>query len=236
MLTQVINCHKTMLRFIPLLLIILMFSCSTKSSNEDRHADFECSEDTCADFKCPDPPALDLYLQPCDGISNAKIKQIKKSLDKVFFDFPELSNTSITILPHLNLPDSLLYQPRNRYWAGKIIRYQKDSLQEYTLRITDKDISTSIRGNFNYGIIGLSEVGGKSGVVSTFRVRNDKTLSKAILHEYLHLIGLPHCQTKTCIMADGEGKGDFSNKNDLCMHCADLLSRKFEDFHNHSNS
>ena len=73
-----------------------------------------------------------------------------------------------------------------------------------TIGLTHQDISTSIHGHYNYGIMGLSFRPGDACVVSTFRLKRKDDLWKVTIHEFLHSRGLPHCKTNApkCLMQD----------------------------------
>lgn len=80
--------------------------------------------------------------------------------------------TEIEMLPKKDIPAFYLYKPSNRYWTGKILGFLKQQNQEsdfVTIGLTHRDISTSIHGNDNYGIVGLCFHPGNACVVSTFR-------------------------------------------------------------------
>lgn len=65
----------------------------------------------------------------------------------------------------------------------------------------------------DWGIFGLGELAGRVCVVSTFRLGArgaDETklrerLRKVAIHEVGHVMGLPHCTHKHCVMRDAEG-------------------------------
>ena len=63
-----------------------------------------------------------------------------------------------------------------------------------TIGLMHRDISTSIHGQYNYGIMGLSFRSGDACVVSTFRLKRKDDLWKVTIHEFLHSRGLPHCK------------------------------------------
>lgn len=120
------------------------------------------------------------------------------------------------------IPTSCIYKPRNRYWAGKILDMLKVNDTNWVrIGLTDRDISTSVHGHYNYGIMGLSLRPGSACVVSTFRLKRSKDLWKVVAHEFLHSRGLPRCRKDNpkCIMQDAHGKDTYYMKNDLCGDC-----------------
>ena len=94
-----------------------------------------------------------------------------------------------------------------------------------TIGLTHRDISTSIHGQYNYGIMGLSFRPGDACVVSTFRLKRKDDLWKVTIHEFLHSRGLPHCKKDDlkCLMQDAHGKNTFYMKNELCQDCQKSL-------------
>ena len=87
--------------------------------------------------------------------------------------------SEIEVLPKKDIPAFCLYKPSNRYWTGKILGFLKQQNQEsdfVTIGLTHRDISTSIHGNDNYGIVGLLFHPGNACVVSTFRLKRRDVL------------------------------------------------------------
>ena len=87
--------------------------------------------------------------------------------------------TKIEMLPKKDIPAFCPYKPSNRYWTGKILGFLKQQNQEsdfVTIGLTHRDISTSIHGNDNYGIVGLLIHPGNACVVSTFRLKRRDVL------------------------------------------------------------
>ena len=87
--------------------------------------------------------------------------------------------SEIEVLPKKEIPASCLYKPRNRYWAGNILGFLKQQNQGsdfVTIGLTHRDISTSIHGNDNYGIVGLCFHPGNACVVSTLRLKRRDVL------------------------------------------------------------
>ncbi len=123
----------------------------------------------------------------------------------------------VEVLSEKPLPKTAYYPPRDRYKAEKLL----DSLERETDRrfikvvgLTICDISTSKDDIEDWGIFGLGELGGRSCVVSTFRLRAGKAtdpvfqtrLVKVLNHELGHTFGLDHCPAAGCFMQDAGGK------------------------------
>ena len=201
------------------LIIILMSSCSRlkKTSSTEDDSDTLCT--------CPPESFVHIDLQPLGDFTQKEANQLKEELEK---HLVPIYLSEIEVLPKKDIPASCLYKPRNRYWAGKILGFLKQQNQGsdfVTIGLTHRDISTSIHGNYNYGIMGLSFRPGNACVVSTFRLKRKDDLWKVTTHEFLHSRGLPHCKKDDlkCLMQDAHGKNTFYMKNRLCQDCRNAL-------------
>lgn len=166
-------------------------------------------------YACPIGTLID--IQPYGNWTNRELMQLQKDLDKYLF--PLWENT-VEVLPSKQLPQSTYYKPRNRYRAEKILGHLKTNSKDFcTIGITKSDISTSIHGHKDYGIMGLSFRPGTACICSTYRLKNKRNLYKLVIHEFLHSRGLPHCQTKGCYMKDCGGKNAIESSSFLCKSC-----------------
>lgn len=201
------------------LIIILMSSCSSgkKTNSTEDDSDTLCT--------CPPESFVHIDLQPLGDFTQKEANQLKEDLEK---HLVSIYLSEIEVLPKKDIPASCLYKPRNRYWAGKILGFLKQQNQGsdfVTIGLTHRDISTSIHGNYNYGIMGLSFRPGDACVVSTFRLKRKDDLWKVTIHEFLHSRGLPHCKKNDpkCLMQDAHGKNTFYMKHGLCEDCKKTL-------------
>ena len=201
------------------LIIILMSSCSSgkKTNSTEDDSDALCTYSS--------ESFVHIDLQPLGDFTQKEAMQLKEDLEKHLIP---IYLSEIKVLPKKDIPESCLYKPRNRYWAGKILGFLKQQNQGsdfVTIGLTHRDISTSIHGNYNYGIMGLSFRPGKACVVSTFRLKRKDDLWKVTTHEFLHSRGLPHCKKDNpkCLMQDAHGKNTFYMKNGLCQDCQKTL-------------
>lgn len=141
------------------------------------------------------------------------------------------SNVVIVRHPPVDLPTSAYYSPRNRYRAEKLLDYlntlRKDERSKI-VGITTSDISTTKGDLYDWGVLGLGELGGGACVVSTFRLKrsisNDLFLQrfkKVVVHELGHTFGLDHCNAKQCVMEDYKGTVTTldASKGDFCTSC-----------------
>ena len=203
------------------LIIFLMSSCSSgkKTSSTEDDSDTLCT--------CPPESFVHIDLQPLGDFTQKEANQLKEELEK---HLVPIYLSEIEVLPKKDIPASCLYKPRNRYWAGKILGFLKQQNQGsdfVTIGLTHRDISTSIHGNYNYGIMGYSFRPGNACVVSTFRLKRKDDLWKVTTHEFLHSRGLPHCKKDDlkCLMQDAHGKNTFYMKHGLCEDCKKTLSK-----------
>lgn len=211
--------RKTFVTLTVGLIIILMSSCSSwkKTSSTEDDSDTLCT--------CPPESYVHIDLQPFGDFTQKEANQLKEELEK---HLVPIYLSEIEVLPKKDIPASCLYKPRNRYWAGNILGFLKQQNQGsdfVTIGLTHRDISTSIHGNYNYGIMGLSFRPGNACVVSTFRLKRKDDLWKVTTHEFLHSRGLPHCKKDNpkCLMQDAHGKNTFFMKNRLCQDCQKAL-------------
>lgn len=112
---------------------------------------------------------------------------------------------------------------RNRYKADKLLSYYQDVYEnKHPFILTSKDIAISKKKEYDWGILGYSIVGKQVAVVSNYRIHTKSLLTKVVLHEFGHSIGLPHCSSKDfCLMKDAHGKGRTIEKQGkrLCDTC-----------------
>lgn len=175
-------------------------------------------------YSCP--PKI-VYIQPYDNESYfaGLVSELQGDIDSLM---PKAGYV-VEPLPVKQMPQSAYYAPRKRYRADKIIAIQKAEYKGYddliVIGMTRKDISTSVHGQKDYGIMGLSYNPGNSCVVSSYRVPDRRNLHKVVLHEFLHSRGLPHCRKDDpkCYMKDAKGKGNLAIQKYLCESCKKRL-------------
>lgn len=138
------------------------------------------------------------------------------------------TNPNIVVSSPLKLPKQAYYVERGRYRADTLIRVLRDQFGDDTLAIglTTQDISTTQNGVADWGIYGLGFRPGKSCVISTFRLAENKQeqLQKVILHEIGHTLGLDHCKVKTCYMRPAEGGNPLDELSHFCASCSKKIN------------
>lgn len=190
-----------------------------------------------------------LYILQFAGNRNTPDSSIKVIVIQPYGDFParlvklaeegikQKYNLVVKILPNTPLMQSAWYSARQRYVADSLLLDLKRRLPQGAYKIiglTSKDISTQKEEIKNYGVMGLGFLGGKSCVVSTFRLHKNSASEKlfverfikVILHEIGHTLGLDHCPTAKCIMQDCKGtmKTIDTESPDLCTNCQNKVS------------
>ena len=179
-----------------------------------------------------DDATVVINIQPLDGIED--VSKVTEEFVKFYLEPLGLQNHEIRVLPHKNTPDSTFNTARTRYRANKIVNFLHYNTRpgEFTIGVTDKDISTSIHGSNDYGILGLSFLGHtkRACITSTYRLKYKKDLWKLIAHEFTHgYFSQNHCRADddACIMQDAKGKSPrFENKCYLCPQCLHEIEQK----------
>ena len=203
-----------------ILITILAINLTSCNKSVEQPISEDISDSICTDPEYP----LVIHLQPLGDFSQSKAEQLERDLKQHLFP---IYPYTIQVDPNIDLPKSAYYSPKNRYWAEGILKYlEQQSDEVVVIGLTNKDISTSIHGQFNYGIMGLSYTPGNSCVVSTYRLKRKDDLWKVTMHEFLHSRGLPHCldDNSSCIMQDAHGHNTFYRKFTICERCRTLLT------------
>lgn len=165
-----------------------------------------------------------ILLQPYKDFDKKDVELIENHL------VSELPHYSIEILPAIDMPKKNKSVHRDRFRADSIIRDMRRIANvkgaDAILALTTKDISTTYKGNADWGVMGLGFRPGKGAVISTFRL-NKKNKSEQMLklatHELGHNLGLDHCPNKTCIMRDAKGKNHFNETKHFCDRCKGII-------------
>lgn len=142
-------------------------------------------------------------------------------------------DADVRIDPPRELPKSAWYAPRKRWRAEKILDAIDADPPEgawKVLVITSAEISTTKGDIKDWGIAGLGNIGSLSSVASTFLyTKHSKNRAQALerftdvaVHEFGHTLGLEHCETTGCVMADVKGKAMKAadeSRHHYCLRC-----------------
>lgn len=202
----------------------LAWSCT---DNAKRIKKVEIVADADVDCSCPHCRIL---IQPYGDFSNAKAQAVGKELEKSLATYvADLAVTEVIVLPGRPLTQDLMNDAKTRYRASKILDQQaslKGQKHDVIIGLTDCDISTTVHGYEDWGILGLSYSGKSNCVISTFRVKDKSHFWKVVLHEFGHAhLGLPHCPNNDpqCFMVDCNGKPDLARERYLCETCSNSI-------------
>lgn len=177
-----------------------------------------------------------IAIQPIGNIEPSKMETAKSALMKQY-------NARIVILDSVAPPQNAFVNIKTpRYRADKLLYFlvdiKPDSV-DYIIGLTNYDISvskTDALDNYkkpeskykDFGIFGLGRKPGPCCVVSTFRLGHfgkpvaHSRLAKVCVHEIGHNLGLSHCTTPKCVMADAVEKMSTVDNaaQTLCAECS----------------
>lgn len=164
-----------------------------------------------------------ILLQPFNDVDTTAIKVLAEKLKSYY--------PNLIIADNIELPKSAYNQQRNRYRADSIIHFlrRRANTNQFLLGITTKDISTTLKGKQDWGVMGLGFRPGNACVVSTFRLsrsNRSEQLFKVAIHELGHTQGLDHCTVESCFMRDAEGRNITDQLTDFCKQCEKTLLKK----------
>lgn len=124
-------------------------------------------------------------------------------------------NAKVEVAQAEALPPEAFYQPRKRWRAEKLLDFldTKAPGAWRVIGVTNAEISTTKGDIVDWGIAGLGNIGGPSCVVSAqLYKKHSKTkpvmirrFADCAVHELGHTLGMPHCETEGCVMADAKG-------------------------------
>jgi archaemetzincin len=101
--------------------------------------------------------------------------------------------------------------------------------------VTSRDISVPKGEIADWGVIGVARLGGRPGIVSTYRLRVggasdalfSARLDRVAAHELGHTLGLPHCDAPLCLMNDAHGHlRSIDVSTGLCARCVRALAER----------
>ena len=156
-------------------------------------------------------------------------------LDAVSAAISARVNAKVEIAPREELPSEAFYKPRKRWRAEKLLQFLESKANGAwrVVGVTNQEISTTKGAYPDWGIAGLGTIGGPSCVVSAFLYKKYSKTKPLMLcrfadcgvHELGHTLGMPHCETKGCVMADAKGnaiKSSDESSGEYCEPCRKL--------------
>ena len=169
-------------------------------------------------------------LQPLGQVDASFVELARSAIEEI------LGTGRIEVNAPLPLPESAFYESRKRYRAERLLAYLDGLSLSGSIRIvglTAVDISTTKGPYEDWGIFGMANLGGRSCVVSSYRLARGRTepltiaarITKVVTHEVGHVLGLSHCPTPGCVMHDALGKIATVDRSDgrLCQKCRKAL-------------
>lgn len=167
----------------------------------------------------------ELIVQLLNPIDEIIIQNLEKSLNNLTGFTSHISNN------HTNI-DSFFDKERQQYNAIKIIESFNSHKFDKSILITDVDIFIPI---FTF-VFGLAKLNGNTGIVSMHRLDSifyglpeDKKLlqsrlTKEIIHEFGHLMGLKHCELYKCVMTSSTVVEELDTKSgNYCNSCKNQI-------------
>lgn len=179
----------------------------------------------------PLPQSPVIALQPIGGVPARTVSRLATSLESTF-------GVRVATLVHEPLPASAYYAPRRRYRAEDLVAFLDRTTAPavaHIIGVTTRDISAPKGAVEDWGVFGVAKLGGRPGVVSTYRLRAgdvseavfETRLRRVAAHELAHSFGLAHCATPHCLMNDAEGSiRSVDSATGFCEKCARALAEK----------
>lgn len=200
------------------LITMLLVACFILSCNTDKTAKTDGDKTSTQKDKksAARTDELIICLQPFDNFTEkeaAKVtKELAPALSKIFPDM----KWHFEVLPNKPLPKEAYVKPLNRYRASDLLKHLKTTKDKYLLGLTHRDICYNIHGYENYGIRGLTPIGGNNSIISDHRGKGNVFIM-VIAHEFLHGYSrAPHCKNPDCLMCDHQFRKGKPMKVYLC--------------------
>jgi archaemetzincin len=164
---------------------------------------------------------IKIDIVPLHEVPEKILKKVREELKVTFRMIGDIKDTE-------TLPKSTLNPLRNQYVGEEVLKFLEKNYKGRVLGITQEDLYTK---GLNF-IFGLAKMKGRVALVSIARLnptfyqqkKDDKLFErrvvKEVIHEVGHMLGLTHCNKRTCVMAFSNTVGQVDRKtNYLCNMC-----------------
>lgn len=170
-------------------------------------------------------------LQPFGEVDENVVQDLARNLSTFF-------GLNVAVLPREPLPKSAYYVPRGRYRAENLVAYLDRTTApaiSHVIGVTARDISAPKGAVADWGVFGVAKLGGRPGVVSTYRLHAgdvsesafETRLRRVAAHELAHSLGVAHCATPRCLMNDASGSiHSVDAATGFCERCRKALAEK----------
>lgn len=173
-----------------------------------------------------------IRLVPLGDVEPELLAEVSKA-------FTARVDATVEIAKREDLPADAFYKPRKRWRAEKLLDFldTKAPGAWRVVGVTNAEISTTKGDIVDWGIAGLGSLGGTSCVVSA-QLYKKHSKTKAVMlrrfadvavHELGHTLGMPHCESNGCVMADAKGnaiKLADRSTGQYCEPCRKLAPEK----------
>ena len=174
-----------------------------------------------------DSEEYQIVISPIGEIESTLSHTISSEVFRIF-------GLQAEILPLINGIDFAFDPERRQYYSTLVLEKlaaAAPSRAVKVLGITTEDLFIPILTH----VYGEAQLGGKSCIISTFRLYEENPLSrrgnpfyrrvvKEAIHELGHTFKLKHCPESNCVMHYCRSIADVDRKTDkLCRHCRVLL-------------
>jgi archaemetzincin len=179
------------------------------------------------------PPVTTVCFQPLGRFDKNLLKVSQRGVEYLYA-------VETRALKRKRMPKAAYYPPRKRHRADKLLDHLEDVIEEESqcdviLGFTSQDISVTKGRHKDWGILGLGSIGGRVGVISSFRMRKRANRTKqkhravkVTNHELGHVFGAPHGGAPGCVMNDAEGtiRTVDKEKGLLCPESRAIIERR----------